>query len=141
MTTAFWTQLEAELVRDEGDREFPYQDAKGQWTIGIGHDLSANGISPAVRDLLFKEDVDRALNDALTFSWFIGLNDVRQRVVLNMLFNLGRTKFMGFVHMLAAIERQDYLEASRQMLMSDWAGEVHDRATRLAAHMETGCDQ
>lgn len=32
-----------DLRRDEGVREKPYQDSKGIWTWGVGHNLQEHG--------------------------------------------------------------------------------------------------
>jgi lysozyme len=77
-------------------------------------------------------DLDRAL------PWWRGLDPVRQRVLVNMCFNLGITKLLEFVLTLAAIKAAQYETAAREMLASDWAKEVGKRANRLSIMMKTG---
>ncbi len=141
MTAESLQRLRAELVRDEGDRLDVYDDGKGHLTVGVGHNLSAHGISLPVRDLMFAEDLARAIHDATTqWPWFAELDEVRQRVLLNLIFNIGFAGVATFHRMILAILVGNYDEAANQMLASDWAGEVGQRAIRLAHLMVTGCD-
>ena len=57
------------------------------------------------------------------------------RVLANMAFNLGIHGLLKFVRTLNAIERGNYDEAASHMLASKWAGQVGQRAQRLAAMM------
>jgi lysozyme len=53
-----------------------------------------------------------------------------------MIFNIGYTRVLGFKKMLAAIKRDDYQTAAKEMLDSNWARQVGNRATKLAALMQ-----
>ncbi len=134
MTKQCWERLRLDLIRDEGDKVYPYTDTTGNLTIGVGHNLTACGISQAIRDMLLTEDIVIALGKATTFPWFEHLNEVRQRVIVNMVFNMGMARVEEFTLMIQAIKNGDYTEATRQMLDSTWAQQVGDRADRLA-HM------
>jgi len=68
------------------------------------------------------------------------LSEVRQRVVADMVFNLGLPRFAQFKNMIAAIEAEDFVQASNEMMDSRWAQQVGLRASRLAEMMETGED-
>jgi len=65
-------------------------------------------------------------------------DSVRHDVFVDMVFNMGISRFSKFKKMLAAYEVDNYLEASRQMLDSKWARQVKGRAKRLAKMMKTG---
>lgn len=135
-------QLTEELRRDEGVVPFAYQDHLGYWTIGVGRLIDkrkGGGLSDAEIDFLLSNDIDRfekQIIDALP--WYSKLDDVRQRVLVNMAFNLGIAGLLGFKNTLAMIERGDYAGAAKGMLNSKWAGQVGERAKRLATMMETG---
>lgn len=135
-------QLTKELRRDEGVVPFAYQDHLGYWTIGVGRLIDkrkGGGLSDAEIDFLLSNDIDRfekQLIDALP--WYGRLDEVRQRVLVNMAFNLGIGGLLGFKNTLAMIERGDYAGAAKGMLASKWAGQVGERAKRLATMMETG---
>jgi lysozyme len=128
------------LKRDEGVRLFPYLDtaAPPKWTIGCGRNLSDNGISHDEVEYLLGNDVFRTEIEAKSFPWYDALDEVRQAVVLSMIFNLGLTKFKGFYNTIRAIERHDYETAAALMLQSKWAKQVGARATRLSEMMRTG---
>lgn len=135
-------QLTKELRRDEGVVPFAYQDHLGYWTIGVGRLIDkrkGGGLSDAEIDFLLSNDIDRfekQLIDALP--WYGRLDDVRQRVLVNMAFNLGIAGLLGFKNTLAMVERGDYAGAAKGMLNSKWAAQVGERAKRLATMMETG---
>jgi lysozyme len=139
--------LEQELTRDEGKRLKPYRDSVGKLTIGIGHNLDDKGISPAVCALMFAEDVAEhaALLDR-HLSWWRNLDEIRQRVLMNMAFNMGvgpsdeqpLGKLLTFKNTLAAMARGDYEAAADGMSASAWAKQVGVRATRLVSMMRTG---
>jgi lysozyme len=82
--------LRAELIRDEGVRLKPYRDSQGKLTIGTGHNLDDVGISLEESDLLLLHDIEHTLEalDAELPTWRT-LNPIRQRVIVNMAFNLG----------------------------------------------------
>lgn len=131
--------LTTELVRDEGLRLTPYTDTVGKLTIGVGRNLTDVGISKAEALDLLAHDIDACVADLTSsFPWFARLDDVRQRVLLNMRFNLGPTRFRQFRQMLAAVQAGDYVKASEQMQSSRWAEQVKGRAQRLVRMMATG---
>lgn len=136
--TDFWAALRAQLREHEGVRLFPYTDTVGKMTIGCGRNLTDNGISQATCDQMLDEDIGHALDGLHTFSWFSELDDVRQRALIDLAFNVGLTRLHGFRLMLAAIESGDYEEAAKQMLTSRWASQVGQRAVRLAGMMASG---
>ena len=128
-----------ELVRDEGLRLFSYLDTVGKWTIGVGRNLTDKGISSREAFDLLDHDLDECVTDlAGSFPWFVTLDAVRQRVVCNMRFNLGPSRFRQFKQTIAAIAAGDYVKASEQMIKSKWASQVGQRAQRLARMMATG---
>lgn len=128
-----------ELVRDEGLRLKPYTDSVGVLTIGIGRNLRDRGITKEEAYHLLQNDLDEVeatLSDALP--WWKTLDEVRQRVLANMAFNLGIAKLLGFTLTLSRIERKQYGQAADAMLQSVWALQVGVRAKRLAEMMRTG---
>lgn len=150
--------LETELIRDEGERLKAYRDTKGKWTIGIGRNLDdvgtvpltrtkadvlANGVNQAEIDQLFIYDINRSANDLDShLPWWRKLDPVRQRVMLNMCFNMGIGNaahgLCSFVNTLGMVQRGEYSRAAEGMLHSEWAREVGVRAQRLANMMKDG---
>ena len=135
-------QLFDDLERDEGLRLTAYQDTVGRWTIGYGHAEGVQegdvwSLNQAIDAL--HQDVARAvaqLDD--TFPWWRSLDDVRQDVMVELIFNMGIGTLSTFVNTLRSIEAHNWPMASAGLLASKWAGQVGARATRLAAMMKTG---
>ncbi len=132
------SKLLSELSRDEGRRLKPYLDTVGKMTIGVGRNLTDVGISYEESNLLLDNDIARTLTWLdLNLPWWRNLDEVRQRVLINMAFNLG-DKLLTFVNALAAMQRRDYALAADNMLASKWVKQVGNRAKRLAHMMRTG---
>jgi len=140
-------QLVVELRRDEGVRYTPYADTKGIPTVGVGHNLRAAPLPVGWSYPLTDEQVNTLLDQDLlnvyhdldrNLPWWADMNDVRQRVICNMCFNLGMSKLAGFKNSLAAMRQGRYGDAAEGMLNSAWASQVGERAQRLAQMMRTG---
>lgn len=143
-----------DLGRHEGLRLKVYDDAtgkevktgdtiKGKLTIGIGRNLQDKGISELEAKRMLMTDIDyfykQVTQDKRIRHTFGNLNNVRQRVILNMVFNMGLEGVVSFKKMWAALKRKDYNEAAYQMLDSKWAKEdVGQRAVELSQLMRMG---
>ncbi|WP_175899684.1 glycoside hydrolase family protein [Burkholderia vietnamiensis] len=130
--------LKAELTRDEGRMKRIYVDTVGKVSGGIGRNLTDKGFRDNEIDLMYENDIAETeawLDRNLT--WWRSLDPVRQRVVMNMAFNM-QGELLTFVNTLAAIQRGDYGAAADGMLNSLWAKQVGARARRLADLMRSG---
>jgi len=126
------TKLQNELIRDEGSKQKPYEDTEGILTIGVGWNLEANGLPQSIIDQLLNISINQAIEDAESlFKGFNDLTPARQRVLVNMSFNLGRYRLSGFKKMIKAVHDRDDEEVVKQMLDSKWARQVGKRAWRL----------
>ena len=141
------------LKNHEGLRLKAYQCSKGHWTIGWGHNIYGNRssltalmlkldkhsvITEIEAEQIFKEDVALVLFELRPFLWFYDLTITRQCAIVDMLFNLGLGKFIGFKKFIAAMEVEDYDAASREMLDSLWATQVKRRAKTLSNMIKAG---
>lgn len=148
-------KLVAELRRDEGEVLKVYRDHLGWLTVGVGHLIDVRkGADPAPFGMPLKlgDTITWAQSESLLLAdiaakeaeldkaipWWRKLSDARQRVLLNMAFNLGTAGLLGFQNTLRMIQGGSYLPASRAMLLSKWAGQVGDRAKRLSDMMAGG---
>ena len=150
-------KLKLQLIMHEGLRLTTYRCPGGKLTIGIGHNLDADG-GDAGRILgrpimagsyitreealeLLEHDIDCTLPllKALYLDWD-HLSDNRQRVLTDMCFNLGIGGLKKFNKMNAMLMTGDYHEAAYQMLDSRWAAQVGKRAERLARAMSGDVD-
>ncbi len=120
------------LKRDEEFRGKPYRDTVGKLTIGYGRNLDDVGISEKEAEELLRYDIIVANRELLSFYWYDNLTSCRKRALINMMFNLGFTKFRKFKKMIKAFEAEDYELAADEALDSLWAKQVGERATRIA---------
>lgn len=127
------------IKRHEGFRSKAYKCTAGKLTIGYGRNLDDNGITEQEAEVLLENDISAAAADAAAlFENFAKLNSVRQGVLIDMAFNLGKARLAGFRKFREAVGRSDFIEAKKQMLDSAWAGQVPSRANELAVLMEKG---
>lgn len=132
------SELIKHLIVDEGLRNKPYRDTKGILTIGVGRNLE-RGLSNEECIFLLNNDIHDAINDlSNSLNFFNSLDQPRQFVLINMCFNIGLTKLLGFRMTLGFIENGLYEKAAKEMLNSKWASDVGKRAIRLAQIMQTG---
>jgi len=140
MTTPYLSQ---DIAAEEGCRLEAYRDTLGVWTIGYGHTGPAivEGVTWTQQqaDDQLAQDVlacVRELDHAET--WWRQMNDPRQDVLAQMVFQLGLHGVQAFEHMLNAAQEGDYPAAAAAMLQSLWARQTPARAQRLAAQMLSG---
>lgn len=132
-------KLKDDLRRDECVRLKPYKDSVGKLSIGAGRNLDDVGISPAEADLMLTNDIiDATRSLDIGFPIWKTLSDARQRALVNMVFNMGLNKFLGFKKMLDAIRDKDFETASKEALDSTWAAQVGSRAERIANLLKNG---
>ena len=126
------------IKRHEGFRDEVYLDSEGIPTGGWGHAFIEGSEIPFDVSLkLFSHDFKNVLNDYKRLN--LNLEDsIREAVILDMLFNLGLPRFLGFKKMLSALRGGDYEKAAEEMLDSKWARQVKSRAKELARLMKTG---
>lgn len=143
-------RLKAHLREAEGYRTRPYLDTVGVWTIGYGralHGLTRLDVAElewtrTQAETALDEDIAKAVHDASSFGWWLTLDPVRQAVVVELCYNLGRAGFAKFVKTIEAIRQREYQRASRELLRSRWAEQVGKRRSgRLARMLETGRDE
>lgn len=126
--------IEEELIRDEGKKESAYTDSLGFITIGIGRMIDARkGGKLTDQEImyLFRNSltvVENFLNKNIP--WWTTLSAVRQRVLINMAFNL-QGNLLNFKKFLFAVQAGQYDIAAAEMEDSKWFGQVGKRAKRL----------
>lgn len=124
----------------EGLRLKVYTCTAGKLTIGYGRNLEDTGITEAEASMMFEHDFVTAEASARVLLKSLGKDwetfpEQRLYVLTDMIFNMGYTRVLGFKKMLAAIKKDDYKTAAKEMLDSNWARQVGNRATKLAALM------
>jgi lysozyme len=134
-------KLREQLIEHEGLRLHPYKCTAGKVTIGVGRNLDDRGITQSEAMDMLQHDIDECALDCVLIvgqSVWDKLSDARQRVLVDMRFNLGPRGLRSFARTLTAISQGRYSDAAEHMLGSKWAGQVGPRATRLAKMMRDG---
>jgi len=134
-------RLKNQLIYDEGTRASAYKDSEGYITIGVGRlidETKGGTLSADEIEFLLDNDIDKIINLTIReFEWYYDLSEIRQEVILNMIFNLGLNGFKKFKNMIGALKGHNWEDAAREMLDSKWSGQVGQRAIRLSEAMRT----
>jgi len=130
--------LISSIKRHEGYRSHAYRDSVGVLTIGYGLNLD-DGISEQLAEkiliLILKE---RQETLSSLFPFWKELTPARQDVFLNMAFNMGIPRFLGFRRMLSAAASNDIAGVCREMRNSKWFLQVKGRAEELIEDFRKG---
>ncbi len=125
-------KLKKMLIEHEGIKYAPYLCTAGKTTIGIGHNLDDKGISKAVVELLYAEDIAEVEEDLKAiFDDFDTLPEQIQLVLADMRFQLGYKGFRSFKMMIAAVKKRNWAVMFSQMKNSDWHRQTPNRANDL----------
>jgi len=127
------------IMRHEGLRLTPYRCSAGKLTIGYGRNLEEVGISQEEAEYLLTDDIKRAWKEVLRiFPHYYSFSQNRQTALIDMMYNLGATKFRTFKKMIAAIKVDDWEEASRQAEDSKWYHQVGQRGVEIKNMLRKG---
>jgi lysozyme len=99
------------LQVDEGFRAHQYLDTEGNPTIGYGWNISA-GITQYCALALLDAQLEELHAELVKFSWYAGLDPVRQSVPLEIAFNAGLHGLLGYPHMISALSIHDWTGAA-----------------------------
>lgn len=131
--------LRERLIDHEGYEPLPYTDSQGKITIGVGHNLTDNGLPDHIIDALLDYDIGIARNelDRIHPKWR-EYRPNRKDALTELMFNMGAPSLLTFKKMWAAIEAEDWAEAAVQLLDSKYARQVGMRAHVIADLLEDG---
>lgn len=136
------------LKIDEGVVYEVYEDHLGYPTFGVGHlvlesdpehDWPVGTVvsEERVREC-FEKDLDLAITECVILfegAWEEFPDEVQQ-ILVNMMFNMGRTRLSKFKNFRAALEDHDWSRAAVEGRDSLWYRQVTNRAERLMTRME-----
>lgn len=161
--------IQEQLILHEGLRTEVYPCPANKLTIGVGRNLEDTGLYELeqkrilnsygltkqevidilqVRQITTEEALYMLNNDIMiiqselenTYRWFNFLDEVRQKVIIDMRFNLGGSGFADFKNMIQQVRKMNYWNAGEEMKDSEWYSQVKTRADRLIKMMVTGQD-
>ena len=137
-----------QLKIDEGVVYEVYKDHLGYPTFGVGHlvlesdpehgaEVGTSVSEDRVRDC-FERDLDTSISEcvALYGEQFNDWPGEVQEVIVNMMFNMGRSRLGKFKNFRAALEDQDWKQAGIEGRDSLWYNQVTNRAERLMVRLE-----
>jgi len=144
-------ELREEIAADEGCKYEIYLDHLSLPTHGIGHLITEDDpeygqpvgtpVSEDRVNQVFEEDISVTLRECrILFENFDDLPEDCQRILANMMFNMGRPRLSKFVGMKSGIYAKDWNRAADEMVDSKWYGQVTNRADRLVKRMRALAD-
>jgi len=139
-------KLREEIAYDEGSVNEIYLDHLGLPTFGIGHLVIDSDPehgqpvgTPVSEDRCneaFDKDVQTVISDCnILYPDFDELPEEVQRIIANMMFNMGRPRLSKFKGMKRGVDARDWNAAADEMVDSNWYRQVTKRADRLVARM------
>ena len=141
-------ELRQEIQNDEGRVNSVYLDNLSLPTIGIGHLIKESDpeyglpVGTIVDDErineLFDQDIKVTLSECeQLYGNFNDLPEEVQKILANMMFNLGRPRLSKFRKLCKAVADRDWQECAVQMEDSRWHKQVTNRANRLISRMKS----
>jgi len=137
------------LKVDEGVVYEIYNDHLGYATFGVGHlvlesdpefgqPIGTSISEERVREC-FERDLDLAINECVILykDGWEGFPDEVQQILVNMMFNMGRTRLSKFKNFNAALADHDWARAAVEGRDSLWHRQVTNRAERLMVRLES----
>ena len=139
-------KLREEIKYDEGSVNEIYLDHLGLATFGIGHLVTewdeeygwevGTPVSEDRCNEVFDSDIQIVLSDCQhLYPDFNDLPEEVQRIIANMMFNMGRPRLSKFKGMKRGVDAKDWNAAADEMVDSRWYRQVTKRADRLVERM------
>ena len=139
-----YEELKEEIKLHEGFVPKVYKDSLGKRTIGYGHLCvepeqwdDDKEYTKEELELVFEKDFNEALKNAESLIGSKSINHIAKQVIIEMVFQLGIGGVGKFKKMWEALDKEDYNEASLQMLDSRWAKQTPARCGKLSSTMKT----
>ena len=130
--------LLSSVIVHEGFSRYIYLDSVGVRTVGFGRNLDDRGISREEAEMLLLNDLETSTEEAKKFEFYENLTSNRRDVIVEMIFNLGLTRFKKFKKTIGYINQANHSAAADEMLDSKWADMVGQRAITLSNKFRAG---
>ena len=138
-------RLMESVKKHEGYRNKVYLDTLGKRTVGVGHlcveDFWEDDKEYEERFLMdiLAEDLQNAIKGARELKEeydCTDIDEIAQEIIVEMVFQLGKTGVSKFKNMWKALSEKNYIGASYEMLDSRWAKQTPNRAKAMAELMK-----
>ena len=134
------------VKKHEGYRNKVYLDTLGKRTVGVGHlcveDFWEDDKEYEEKFLMtiLEHDLSDAIkgaNDLMAEHGCMDINEKAHEIIIEMVFQLGKTGVSKFKNMWKALSGLQYSAAADQMLDSRWAKQTPNRANGMADIMRS----
>jgi len=117
------------ILKHEGLRLKPYEDTVGKLTIGVGRNLDDVGISEDEAMYLLNNDIKRCKTELMEIfdKDYITLPANVKIALIDMIFNLGKPRFLTFKKLIQAVKEGDFKKAAEEAKNSRWCRQVGER--------------
>jgi len=139
-----YEDLKSRIKKHEGFLSKVYLDSLGKATIGYGHLLTeeddfVEGIiyDKDILEDLFEKDFAIAVKGAEELLKGYDIALIAKEVIIEMVFQLGKTGVSKFMNMFAALKEHDYSRAAAEMLNSAWYRQTPSRCEELSDLMKS----
>ena len=138
-------RLKDSVKQHEGYRNKVYLDTLGKRTVGVGHlcveDFWEDDKEYSEKFLLeiLEKDLGQAIigaRELMIEHDCIDINEKAEEILIEMVFQLGKTGVSKFRKMWDALAEKNYIGASYEMLDSRWAKQTPNRAKDMAQIMK-----
>ena len=138
-------RLKDSVKQHEGYRNKVYLDTLGKRTVGVGHlcveDFWEDDKEYSEKFLLeiLEKDLGQAIigaRELMMENDCIDINEKAEEILIEMVFQLGKTGVSKFRKMWDALSEKNYIGASFEMLDSRWAKQTPNRAKDMAQIMK-----
>ena len=126
------------LIKHEGLRLKPYQCTAGKTTIGVGRNLTDNGITEKEALMMLNRDINVCIQELGQYEWFESLDGARRDAIIDLYFCVGGPSFSQFRNLIRAISTENWESAGAEVLDSKFARQTGNRAVELAEMINTG---
>ena len=139
-------RLLASVKKHEGYRNKVYLDTLGKRTVGVGHlcveDFWEDDKEYEEKFLMtiLEHDLETAIKgakDLMSEHGCMDIDEVAEEIIIEMIFQLGKTGVSKFRNMWKALSELNYVGASYEMLDSRWAKQTPNRAKGMADTMKS----
>ena len=139
-----YEDLKSRIKKHEGFLSKVYLDSLGKQTIGYGHLLTeeddfVEGViyDKDILESLFEKDFNKAVQGAEQLLDGYNIALVAKEVIIEMVFQLGKTGVSKFKKMFDALKNNDYSRAAEEMLNSAWYRQTPSRCEELSNLMKS----
>ena len=124
------------IKKNEGYISTVYKDSLGIDTIGYGFAIKDLELEEDLCHVILQRKLKRLEKEVSTrFKWFDKMPVSVQDIVLEMCYQMGVTGVSKFKKTIAYLERNEWKNASIEMLDSRWAKQTPGRAKELSSRM------